>query len=102
MKFNSYRPNIDADGPCEVQFCLDIDFQDGSLGTVFDITGSGDGTDWGDDWGGPWGAPVEARRKWYSIKGYGRAVAPVLRTLSTAPNVQWHSSDLRGTPGGQL
>lgn len=102
MRYTSFRPNIDADGPAEFQFCLDVDFQDGSLGSSFSITGESDGADWGDDWGEDWGAPIVSRRKWYSARGYGRAVAPAIRTRSTALDVKWWSSDIRATPGGQL
>jgi len=102
MRYNSFRPNIDANGPTQVQFGLDIDFKDGSLGTIHDISVSAEGADWGDDWGSDWGSPAVSRRKWYSIRGYGRAVAPAVRTISSAQNVVWSTSDLRGTPGGQL
>jgi hypothetical protein len=100
--FNSYRPNIDADGPTQVQFALDIDFTDGDFGNVYDLSSSADGADWGADWGSDWGAPVTTKRKWIASRGYGRAVGPALRTRSSALNVKWFSSDLRGTIGGQL
>jgi hypothetical protein len=101
-RYMSFRPNIDADGPCEIQFCLDVDFQDGTLGGVYSITGSSSGADWGDDWGSEWGAPTTAKRKWYAIRGNGRAVAPVVRTRSSALSVKWWASDLRAGQGGQL
>lgn len=102
MRYNSFRPNIDANGPAQVQFGLDVDFKDGNFSPVHDISVSAEGGDWGDDWGTDWGAPATARRKWYSTRGYGRAVAPALRTISTAQTVVWSTSDIRGTPGGQL
>jgi hypothetical protein len=85
-----------------VQFALDIDFTDGDFGNVYDLSSSADGADWGADWGSDWGAPVTTKRKWIASRGYGRAVGPALRTRSSALNVKWFSSDLRGTIGGQL
>jgi hypothetical protein len=102
VRLTRFRPNIDADGPCEIQFCLDMDFQQGTLGQTYSITGSSSGADWGADWGSEWGAAATARRKWYSIRGVGRAVAPVVRTSSSATNVRWWSNDLGGSQGGQL
>lgn len=102
IRCSAFQPNIDADGPCEVQFCLDTDFQDGTLGGVYDITGTASGADWGADWGSDWGTSVTARRRWYSIKGVGKAIAPVVRTRSVAINVKWWASSLRATKGGQL
>lgn len=102
LRFTSLRPNVDADGPCTVQFALDVDFKDGDFGGVFDITGSATGADWGDDWGSDWGAVVTSKRKWYAARGIGRAVAPVLRTRSTAQTVSWSSCDLRAVKAGQL
>lgn len=96
------RPNIDADGPAQVQFCLDTDFQDGTLGTARDITASSSGTDWGDDWGGAWGASGRAPRRWYGVRGKGRAIAPVIRTSSAASTVNWWSTDIRAVKAGQL
>lgn len=102
VRYSRFRPNIDADGPCDVEFCLDMDFQDGMLGPVYSITGSSSGADWGDDWGSDWGAPTTAKRKWYPVKGVGKAVAPVVRTTTSALSVRWWSSDVAGVPGGQL
>ena len=101
-KYNLFRPNIDANGPAQIQFALDVDFQDASLGTVFDLSTSASGADWGDDWGADWAGPTTTRRKWRSSHGYGRAVAPAVRTISTASDVKWWSSDIRVIPGGQL
>lgn len=100
--YNSFRPNIDADGPTQLQFALDVDFRDGDLGMLYDLNTNSSGTTWGDAWGSPWSSPTTTRRKWLASRGYGRAVAPVVRTRSTAVNVKWFASDLRGTQGGQL
>ena len=102
MQVNSFRPNIDANGPTNFNFGMDIDFQDGSLGTLHSVASDATGMDWGDDWGSDWASPAVSRRKWYSARGYGRAVAPALRTTSTASNVKWWSSDIMGNAGGRL
>ncbi len=100
--YNSFRPNIDSDGPCQVQFALDVDFQQATLSSVYDISVSAAGADWGDDWGSDWGATPVAQRRWYGVRGYGRAVAPAIRTRSSSLNVVWFSNDIRMTQGGQL
>lgn len=101
--FGMFMPFMDADGPAQIQFSLDIDFRDSALGaSVFDLTTAGTGASWGDPWGSMWGAPGTARRRWYSVpsNGYGRAVAPRVRTLSTADSVSWFASQLQAVPGG--
>lgn len=100
--YNSFRPNIDADGPTQVQFALDVDFKDGAFGNIYDLSTDSGGGGWGSDWGSDWGSPTTTRRKWFGSKGYGRAVAPAVRTRSTALSVKWFSTDLRSVAGGQL
>jgi len=101
--YNAYMPLIDATGPAQMQFALDIDFRDSALGaTVYDLSTAGTGAQWGDPWGTDWGAPASAKRRWRSSRGFGRAVAPVVRTLSTADSVSWFASQLIATPGGPL
>lgn len=104
-RFTAFQPLIDADGPCQMQFALDVDFRDSSLSsTVYDLTGEGSGSDWDEDlWDVcDWGEPASSKRKWYSSKGFGRAVAPVIRTLSTADNVYFYASNIIAIPGGQI
>lgn len=101
--FNSFQPLIDANGPTQMQFALDVDFRDSVLGaSVYDLTTTGSGAQWGDPWGSDWGAPARSKRRWYSAKGFGRAVAPVVRTRSTADTVSWFASQLIAVPGGPL
>ncbi|MEN9708093.1 MAG: hypothetical protein RIQ68_501 [Pseudomonadota bacterium] len=100
-QFTMFMPLIDANGPTQMQFALDIDFRDSTLGTsVFDLTTAGTGAAWGAAWGSAWGAPGTSKRRWYSAKGYGRAVAPVVRTLSVADSVNWFASQITAVPGG--
>jgi hypothetical protein len=102
-QYTSYQPLIDANGPTQMQFALDVDFRDAALGSsVFDLTTAGTGAQWGDPWGSDWGAPGTSKRRWYSAKGFGRAVAPVVRTRSTADNVSWFASQLIAVLGGPL
>lgn len=104
-RFTSFQPLIDADGPTQMQFALDVDFRDSALGSsVYDLTTSGSGAAWdAEDWdAADWGESGSSRRKWYSAKGFGRAVAPVVRTLSTADQVSWFASQIIAVPGGQL
>ena len=101
--FNSFQPLIDANGPAQMKFSLDIDFRDSTLGaTLFDLSTQSAGAQWGDPWGTDWGAAATALRKWHGARGFGRAVAPVVSTLSTADSVSWFASQLIGVPGGPL
>jgi hypothetical protein len=100
-QFTMYMPLMDMNGPTQFQFGLDVDFRDSALGSsVFDLSTSGSGAAWGDPWGSPWASPGTAKRRWYSAKGYGRAVAPVVRTLSVADSCSWYASQIIGVPGG--
>lgn len=100
-QFTMFMPLMDMDGPTQFQFALDIDFQDSALGSsIFDLSTSGSGAAWGDPWGSEWASPGTSKRRWYSARGYGRAVAPVVRTLSLADNMSWFASQIMGVPGG--
>ncbi len=100
-QFTMFMPLIDANGGAQFSFALDVDFRDAALGgSVFDLTTLGAGAQWGDPWGSPWGAPSVSRRRWYSARGYGKAVGPVLRTLSTADSCAWFASNIVAVPGG--
>ena len=104
-RYTSFMPMIDADGPTQFQYALDVDFRESALSSsVYDITTSGSGADWGTgDWGvDDWGSAGTSKRRWYSSKGFGRAVAPVIRTLSTADAVNWFASQIIAVPGGSL
>lgn len=100
-QFTMFMPLMDMIGPTQFQFGLDIDFQDASLGaTVFDLSTAGTGAAWGAPWGSPWGSSGRSLRRWYSARGYGRAVAPAIRTLSVADSCSWFASQLILVPGG--
>lgn len=103
--YTSFMPLIDGDGPTQMQFSLDIDFRESALGaTICDLTLEGTGSDWDEDlWDVcDWGTSGSSKRRWYSSKGFGRAVAPVVRTLSTADSVSWFASQLIAKPGGAI
>jgi len=102
-QYTSFQPLIDANGPTQFQFALDVDFRDSALGSsIYDLTTAGTGAQWGDPWGSDWASPGRSKRRWYSAKGFGRAVAPVVRTRSTADSVSWFASQLIAVPGGPL
>lgn len=104
-QFTMMRPNINASASCQAQFQLDVDFNESALSApIVDLIadsegGSWDTADWDvDDWAND---PV-SRRFWYSAIGRGRAVAPVVRTYSTADSVEWFATDVLAKPGGVL
>lgn len=100
--YKTFRPNIDVNGPASFQFTLDTDFQDKPFGNIYDLNTSVAGADWGDDWGTDWASDAQTIRSWRAARGKGRAVAVALRTRSTASDVKWFASDVRGAVGGQL
>lgn len=104
-RYTAFQPLIDADGPTQMQFALDIDFKDSPLGsTVYDLTSEGEGSAWDEDaWDvADWAEPGTSKRRWYSSKGFGRAVGPVIRTLSTGDSCSWFASHVLGIPGGVI
>jgi hypothetical protein len=104
-QFTMMRANINASASCQAQFQLDTDFNEEALfAPVIDLTAESEGGAWDnatwdvDDWAND---PV-SRRFWCSAVARGRAVAPVVRTFSTADSVEWFSSDVLAKPGGML
>jgi len=97
--FHSIYPNIILDGLGTGQFQVDVDFQESPITVpqvTLDTEGSGGG--WGDDWDRDWGGDLKTRMFWRSIRAHGRAVAPVVRTTSSADNVEWFNTRLMYTP----
>lgn len=103
IAINAIHPNIDVDGFVGGSFAIDIDFSDSSFGdTLRELSGNSNSTEWGDPWGSPWTTLRGPIRKWYGVRGYGRAVAAGLQVYSKAENTLWYSTDVMGVPGGLL
>jgi hypothetical protein len=104
-QYTMMSPLIASAGSLQAQFQVDVDFQEQALtAPVVNITAEGSGAEWDvadwdeEDWASD---PVNAPR-WYSIRGKGRAVAPVMRTYSNADSVEWSVSRILAKPGGVL
>jgi len=102
-RYTAMRPNINVDGILTGQFQLDTDFESAPISahtaTISSFGGGGewDNADWDD---AQWAATPNTRHKWRSTRGYGRAVAPVARTYSSADSVEWFATDVWAEPGG--
>lgn len=103
VQFSLAKLNFSADGEASAQLQIDIDFRPSDL-TAPEITLSqeGGGGDWGSDWGSDWGYPSVSQLRWQKVKGYGRAVAPLVRVRSGADTFDWFATDLMAAPGGPL
>jgi hypothetical protein len=104
-QFTMMRPHISASAACQAQFQVDVDFTDGEItAPVVNLVAEAEGAEWDvaawdeEDWASD---PV-SHRFWHSIRGKGRAVAPVVRTYSTADLVEWSATDILAKAGGVL
>lgn len=103
IAINAMRPNLDTDGETQGSFVVDTDFLDKPFGNTQRVfTSAVTGADWGDDWGTDWASDPKTTKKWYGVRGYGRAIAPGLQVYSKATNTLWYSTDVMGIPGGIL
>jgi hypothetical protein len=104
-QYTMMSPLIAATGPLNAQFQVDVDFQEKALtAPVVAITADAEGAAWDEeDWDdADWASDPVTAPRWHSIRGKGRAVAPVMRTYSTADSVEWSVSRILAKPGGVL
>jgi hypothetical protein len=105
LQYTMMRPHILPTADCQAQFQVDVDFIESPLtAPVVDISAESEGAAWdAEDWDdADWASDPTSERLWHSIIGKGRAVAPVVRTYSTADSVEWSSSDIMGKTAGRL
>lgn len=104
-QFTMMRPLITASGGASAQFQVDVDFTESPLtAPVESLVSEAEGAAWdAEDWDvGAWAEDAVSHAKWYTVRGKGRAVAPVVRTFSTADEVSWSATDVLAKPGGAL
>lgn len=104
-QYTMMQPNITASSSCQAQFDIDVDFTDGPLDApVVDLVAEAEGAAWDvADWDAEdWASDAISHKKWYSVRGKGRAVAPVVRTFSTADEVSWFASNVLAKVAGGL
>lgn len=105
MQYTMIRPNITPSASCQAQFQVDTDFLLFPItAPVENISADSEGAAWDEeDWDVPeWAGEPTTDRLWYGIHGKGRAVAPVVKTFSTADSVEWSATDIMAKPAGRL
>lgn len=96
------RLNITATGAVTAQLQVDVDYiSSGISAPEVPVSSSGSGP-WDGPWDEPWGVDGAAQLRWSKIKGYGRAVAPVVRFQSLADNLEFFATDIMAAPAGAL
>lgn len=103
--YTAMSPVFAASGPLTAQFQVDTDFSESPLAApVVAISADGGGSEWDEDeWDvAEWADDPVVEPRWYGITGKGRAVAPVMRTFSTADTVEWPVTRLLDKPAGLL
>jgi hypothetical protein len=99
-QFTIARLNVQATGLVTGQVQVDVDYLErGITAPEFPLATSGDGP-WDEPWDEPWGEGGEPIRRWSSVKGFGRAVAPVVQFNSSADDLQYFAVDLVAAPAG--
>lgn len=104
-QYTMMSPLFTATGPLQAQFQVDVDFIERAItAAVVEISADAEGAAWDEeDWDdADWAGDAANFALWHSIEGKGRAVAPVMRTFSTADSVEWSVSRLLAKPGGAL
>ena len=97
-QFTLARINTQATGLVTGQVQVDVDYrEEGITAPEFPLASAGDGP-WDEPWDEPWGEDGEALLRWSSVKGFGRAVAPVVQFNSTADDLQYFATDVVVAP----
>jgi len=97
-QFTLARINTQATGLVTGQVQVDVDYRSaGITAPEFPLATSGSGP-WDGPWDGPWGEDGEAILRWSSVKGFGRAVAPVVQFNSAADDLQYFATDVVVAP----
>jgi hypothetical protein len=105
LQYTMMQPNIDPSASCQAQFQVDVDFIASAItAPVENISADSEGAAWDEeDWDdADWAGESTTDRLWYSIVGQGRAVAPVVKTYSTADSVEWSATNIMAKPAGRL
>jgi len=91
-----------ATGSVTAQLQVDVDFNEsGITAPEVPVSSSGSGP-WDSPWDSAWGEDGTALLRWSKIKGFGRAVAPVVRFNSSADDLEFNAINIRASPAGAL
>ncbi len=96
------RMNVSATGAVTGQIQVDVDYQESGISAPeVPLASSGSGP-WGEPWGSPWGTNGAPILRWSGVKGFGRAVAPVVQFHSRADDLSYFGVDLIAAPAGVM
>lgn len=95
-EFTLARLNLRATGLVTARSQIDVDYDAAGISAPeVPISSSGSGP-WDGPWDGPWGTDGAAQKRWSGIRGFGRAVAPVVEFHSSADVLEWSTTDIIG------
>lgn len=101
-QFTLARINAQATGTVTGQIQVDTDYKEqGVTAPDFPLATAGDGP-WDEAWDEAWGEDGEPLLRWSSVKGFGRAVAPVVQFNSQADDLQYFATDVVVAPAGVI
>ncbi len=101
-QFTAARLNVQATGTVTGQIQVDVDFaESGITASEFPLASAGSGP-WDGPWDGPWGEGGDALKRWSSVKGFGKAVAPVVQFNSQADDLQYFATDVLVAPASVI
>lgn len=96
------RLNLNATGGVSAQLQVDVDYvSSGISAPQVQVSSTGSGP-WDEPWDEPWGEDGAAQLRWSKIRGYGRAVAPVVKFFSSADTLEFFATDIMVAPAGAL
>lgn len=95
-EFTLARLNLRATGAITARCQIDVDYEaNGISAPEVPLSSSGSGP-WDEPWDSPWGTDGAAQKRWSGIRGFGRAVAPVVEFHSSADVLEWSTTDVIG------
>jgi hypothetical protein len=101
-QYSLARLNVNATGAVTAQLQVDVDYvSSGVSAPEVQISSTGSGP-WDGPWDEPWGEDGSAQLRWSKIKGFGRAVAPVVKFHSSADTLEFFATDIVAAPAGIL
>jgi hypothetical protein len=97
-QFTLARLNVQASGLVTGQVQVDVDYNSAGISAPeFPLATLGSGL-WDSPWDSAWGEDGSAILRWSSVKGFGRAVAPVVQFNSQADDLQYFATDVVVAP----
>jgi hypothetical protein len=100
--FSLARLNCKATGAVNARLQVDVNYGEAGISAPqVALSNAGSGP-WDGPWDGPWGVDGVAQLRWTKIKGFGRAVAPVVEFSSSADTLEYFGTDIIGALAGSV